>query len=226
MKKALLGFLIILTIPGIFAQNGVITEITGTVELKLPGASVFIPAAAGSIVNQNTIISTGFKSTALVEIGSTLIMVRALTRLTLTEIVASQGIETLNVNLQAGRVKVDVNPPAGTRVQTQISSPVATASVRGTSAELDTRSIRVIHGSVSYGGNRGMPRMVSTGNTSAIGSDGKAADPVKARRERLKPRDPAGSGESVSRETSVYSSRVLSVELNYRTIPPREEFTH
>ena len=75
-----------------------------------------MPARIGDQVSEDTVVSTGFKSTALIEVGSALLAVRPLTRLTLTEISASAGNETLNVNLAAGRVRVDLNPPAGSSV--------------------------------------------------------------------------------------------------------------
>ena len=138
-------------------------------------------------------ISTGFKSSALVEIGSTLITVRPLTRLTLTEIRASQGSETLNVNLQTGRVRVDINPPAGTRTIMAVTSPVATASARGTSFEFDTRNLRVTHGAVGFLGKRGVPVLVGAGSGSRIETDGKPANPIDTKNSGLRPPMPGGT---------------------------------
>ena len=159
------------------AQTGVIKELTGTVELKASNQARFVPARAGDPVFGNTIISTGFKSTALVTVGSAVLTVRPLTRLSLSEISASAGTETLNVGLQTGRVRVDVNPPAGTRASMSISSPVATASVRGTSFEFDTQSITVEKGRVAFKGAAGRTMLVGAGAASEIDSDGKATDP-------------------------------------------------
>jgi hypothetical protein len=71
---------------------------------------------------EDTVVSTGFKSTALIEVGSTVITVRPLTRLTLTEIRASSESESLNVNLQSGRIRVDVNPPAGAKASMAVAA--------------------------------------------------------------------------------------------------------
>ena len=193
MKKTILAFFLITTGLGVFAQNGTIRELNGTVELKAAGASVFTVAKAGDTVRQDTVISTGFKSTALVEVGSALITVRPLTRLTLTEIRASSGAETINVNLQAGRVRVDVNPPAGTRASMAVNSPSATASVRGTSFEFDTRNLRVHSGEVGFQGNRGRMMVVNAGSASKIESDGRAADPIGIRITGLQPSLPSGT---------------------------------
>jgi hypothetical protein len=180
---------------GIFAQsaaqNGVIRELTGEVELKPAGTTAFVAARAGDEVAPNTIVSTGFKSTAVIAVGSSVITVRPLTRLSLAEIQSSAGTENLNVNLQAGRVRVDVNPPAGSRANFTVQSPTATASVRGTSFEFDTRNLTVSEGSVAFSGASGMASMVNTGGANSIGTDG---DPVNATgiEASLRPPPPVG----------------------------------
>jgi len=160
-----------------FAQQAVIREVSGAVEVKASGASSFVTANVGDRLAEDTVISTGFKSSALIEAGATLIAVRPLTRLTLTEIRSSMGNETLNVNLQAGRVRVDVNPPAGTRTSVDVSSPSATASVRGTGFEMDLRGIVVVEGRVDFSGKRGSPVIVDAGYDSSVLTDGRASNP-------------------------------------------------
>ena len=197
MKKTVLVFLMIFAALSVFAQNGVLRELSGSVELKTSSSSSFVAANVGDQVAQDTIISTGFKSTALVEIGSTLIAVRPLTRLTLTEIRSSTGTETLNVNLAAGRVKVDVNPPAGTRASMSVTSPSATASVRGTSLLMDLLNCKTLEGTVDYKQLQGaFSYLVKAGLTASVGSDGNVIDPVAAYFASLKPKTPAGSGEA------------------------------
>jgi len=197
-KSRVLAFsLLLFTCPLLpcFAQNsGVIKELSGTVELKAPADSAFVAAKTGDQVGEDTVISTGFKSSAIVEVGSTLIAVRPLTRLTLTEIRSSAGAaETLNVNLQAGRIRVDVNPPAGTRASTTVSSPSATASVRGTSFDFDTMSVNVHEGTVSFSGSIGQTVPVGAGDSVALGETGKAANPVSTGSSAFKPQAPSGT---------------------------------
>jgi len=179
MKKAIQVFGLLFVGMVVFAQTsnqgaGIIQELSGTVEIKIPGSQNFVAAKTGDRVTQDTVISTGFKSTALVAIGSTVITVRPLTRLTLSEISASAGTETLNVGLQAGRVRVDVNPPSGTKAATSISSPSATASVRGTGFSFDGRNLNVDHGVVDFAGNRGTSVPVKQGAVSNVTSNGRA----------------------------------------------------
>jgi len=119
--------------------------------------------------------------------------VRPLTRLSLSEISSSAGTETLNVSLQAGRVRLDVKPPAGGRAAMAVQSPTATASVRGTSFEFDTHSLTVLEGTVAFQGNRGGVMMVSAGSTSETNANGRSADPIETYAAKLLPRQPAGS---------------------------------
>jgi hypothetical protein len=169
MKKALVFMVLLLAIVyGISAQAGTIKELTGEVELKAAGKSAFTTARAGDKVARDTIISTGFKSTAVIEVGSSVITVRPLTRLSLAEIQSSAGTDTLNVSLQTGRVRVDVKPPAGTKANTTVQGPSATASVRGTSFDFDTVKLTVNEGRVAFRGASGPATMVNAGETNSV----------------------------------------------------------
>jgi len=186
MKRGLFFLLLLaVTVLCVFGQNakritGVIRDLTGEVELKRAGTSAFIKAKAGDAVAGDTIVSTGFKSTAIIEIGSSSIAVRPLTRLSLAEIQSVSDTETVDVKLQTGRIKVDVKPAAGTRTNFTVQSPSATASVRGTSFEFDTFNLMVNEGRVAFQGNKGAGILIPAGMTSSIDADDKAVDPVGA----------------------------------------------
>ena len=202
MKKALLTVFLMGLALHLSAQSGIIREISGEVELRPAGAAAFVPAAVGSAVAQDTIVSTGFRSTAIIEIGSATLTVRPLTRLSLTEIRAAAGTENLTANLQAGRVRVDVRPPAGTMAAFTVQGPSATASVRGTSFEFDARSVRVIEGSVVFRGDRGAPVVAQAGGESTAAPGGRAADPVQVVFQNLAPPVPVGAAAAVEVPTA------------------------
>lgn len=149
-RKVILSIIIVLLAVPAFAQYGTIREMTGLVELKHAGASDFTAARTGEALARDTLISTGFRSNAIVEVGSSLITVRPLTRLSIAELISSSGSETINVSLQTGRVRVDVKPPAGTKTNFTVTAPTATASVRGTSFEFDTHTLTVHEGRVAF----------------------------------------------------------------------------
>jgi len=198
MKKIIIAFVFVLAAMSAFTQNGVIKDLTGTVELKNANSAVFTEAKAGDVVKQDTVVSTGFKSTALIEIGSTTLTVRPLTRLTLTEIKASSESESLNVNLQSGRVRVDVKPPAGTKAIMTVSSPSATASVRGTSFELDSRNLYVVNGKVAFKGTRGAYTLITAGSESTTDDRGGAVNPLAFGDAAYKPQMPVGMQSNAS----------------------------
>jgi len=198
MKKAFCVFFLIFMGISSFAQSGVIKEITGQVELKPSGSSSFVTAKVGDSLAENTVISTDFKSVALVEVGSAVLTIRPLTRLTLTEIRASSESETLNVNLQAGRVRVDLNPPTGLKASASVSSNVASSSARGTSFEFDTRNLQVNEGKVIFKGTIGQGAPVSAGSSVSLSQNGSAVNPVTYGTGALKPQSPAGAEPNIS----------------------------
>jgi hypothetical protein len=197
MKKTIFVIFLMSIAIAAFAQNGVIRELSGEVEIKRAGSATFVPATVGSVITQDTIVSTGFRSNAIIEIGSSTITVRPLTRLSLAEIRAAAGAETVNVNLQTGRVRVDVRPPAGNTANFTIQSPTSTASVRGTSFDVNTRSVTVLEGRVAFYGRSGAPVMVDAGSESTVVTgSGTAADPLQNIFENLTPPMPVGTGAS------------------------------
>ena len=182
-------------VSGVFAQQAVIKELSGTVEIKKPGSAVWEKAVQGQIITGDTVVSTGFKSSALISFGNSLLTVRPMTRLTLTEISNIAGTETINTTLQAGRVRVDANPPAGTKGSYNVQSPIATASVRGTVFEITTYTLYVSKGSVEFRGSSGVPVIVDAGGTSAIDErTGRPALPIDTLFAALDPELPIASG--------------------------------
>jgi hypothetical protein len=218
MKKAVLTFLFFCAALGVFAQSsfGVIQEMIGTVEIKLPGAGSFTTAKPGDSLSQDTIISTGFRSFASIAIGHSLITLRPLTCMTLTAIQSSTNVENLNVSLQAGRVRVDVKPPAGVNASMSITSNIALASVRGTSFEFDTRNLYVSEGTVSFMGKRGQLMQVSAGSNSRIEADARATSPVEVQIAGLLPPTPMGSdiGGIIS-SGPAFSDAAFSINLEF-----------
>jgi hypothetical protein len=217
MKRTVSAIIFMLASFCVFAQNGTIRELNGTVEIKKPGASNYAAASVGDQISQDTIISTALRSIALVEIGSAVIMVQPLTRLSLAEISTSNNSENINIHLQAGRVRVDVNPPAGKKASMTVISPSATASVRGTSFDFSTQNLHVQEGTVSFTGNRGKSLLVNTGSDSQVKTDGSVGDPLETRSSRLLPPLPVGmdtrAGAAVE---TVRSSGTIIIDIAYQ----------
>ena len=198
----------------VFGQNGVIREFAGTVEIKRVGQTAFVPARAGDTVARDTIVSTGFRSTALITVGHVVLTVRPLTRLSLAEISSSAGTETLNVNLQIGRVRVDVDPPAGTRTNASVRGPSSSASVRGTSFEFDVQEIKVDNGIVAFKGKKGGIFLIGTGSLSKINDADRATDPIIIITAELLPPLPVGS-DSGNNHGNASAGVIFAINLNF-----------
>jgi len=219
MKKIILFVLIsLIAVFTAFSQTGIIRDLSGEVELKPAGATAFIPAQKGSQVAKDTIVSTGFKSTAIIEVGSSVITVRPLTRLSLSEIQSSANTENLNINLQSGRIRVDVKPAAGTKATTKVQSPSATASVRGTVFDMDIKNLIVAEGRVAWAGWDGIMVSVNSGSTNKINSDGKTVSPVEITKAGVLPSDPIGTsstGKTTPGKTYGIDNGDVAVEIKY-----------
>jgi len=215
MKKLLFVTIFILAGLSVFSQDAFIDKLTGMVEIKQPKDASFKTASKDDKIFKDTIISTGFKSYAIIKIGATTITVRPLTALSLAEIQNFDETETLNVNLQAGRVRVDVKPPAGMKAATTVNSPTATASVRGTSFEFDTNNLYVNEGTVSFTGNNGQNVLVSAGGNSRVDQTGQASNPRDERNTNLMPPSPVGTSSSDSIASTASAGVSFNIEIKY-----------
>jgi hypothetical protein len=199
MKAKLLFIACVACSFTLWAQEAVIRETTGTVEIKAPGSSEWISARAGDILAKNGSISTGFKSTALLSLGNSTITVRPLTRLSLDELSRAQGTEQVELRLRAGRIRAEISSPEGGRVNFAVRSPSATASVRGTIFEFDGVNLDVTDSTVELAGRSGKPVIVDAGGKSYVDeTSGQAASPMEIAAADLVPDLPLGSDSGVT----------------------------
>jgi hypothetical protein len=84
-----------------------------------------------------------------------------------------------------------------------VSSPTSTASVRGTSFELDGQSLRVLEGTVAFAGSQGAAMFVGAGYASEVLDNGRAADPIEKYIAELLPPSAAGSDSGLRRSGSM-----------------------
>jgi hypothetical protein len=165
MKKI---FMVILIFAGTFlsAQEASIREFVGTVEVKTPGASAWRAARTGERISKDTIISTGFGSTALIDLGNSTLLVRPLTRLSLGDLQNIQNNESVILYLETGRVRADVKHPADRKIDFSVQSPMVTASTRGTAFAFDGVNLNVDEGRVYFTGGDGIGVYVGAGHQS------------------------------------------------------------
>jgi hypothetical protein len=198
MKRLSIGLLLMTSAALLWAQTAAafIRETTGTVEIKTPGASEWRPAEPGEALDQAALVSTGFKSTALITIGNSTIIVRPLTRLSLEEIIAAREGDRVTLDLRAGRIRADVKPPPGGKTVFLVRSPSATASVRGTVFDFDGIQLSVEEGRVYLSGESVTGVYVGTGHAMAVDlKTGSIAAIIESVKAGLSPALPAGVDE-------------------------------
>lgn len=209
--KRYLGIFLLCT-AGLFSASAAsltatITEVAGKVECKLPGND-WKTAKVGDTLPAGSFISTGFKSTAIIKTESATLTVKPVTRLSLEELIKSEGTTKTQMFLMAGRVKAEVTPKEGEKAEFKVKSPTATASVRGTGFEFDGQNLLVDHGAVQFesGSGIGIPKMVASGEFSTISRMGTVTTPVAVATNSADNQLQAAQAASVRTESGVKSS--------------------
>jgi hypothetical protein len=151
------------------------------VELMKPGAA-WAAAVKGMRIDKGMTISTGFNSSATLQLGDSIVLAKALTRLTLDELVRKENTIQTSLNLRVGKVRAEVKSSEGLAQDFKLKSPVSTAAVRGTTIEGDGENTVCINGTVSVSNAVGQARTIGGGEqTKVSGSDApKAAEQTKA----------------------------------------------
>ena len=167
--RALLSILLLaaLLVPALAQTDATVRSVSGKVEIQ-PAGGGWIPLAAGDRIAQGSTISTGFRSTAVLEVGSAVLEVKPLTRMRLDELIEREGVVKTELFLRVGRVKADVRQREGLQQDFRLSSPVSTAAVRGTSFEYDGVNLQVLEGLVAIANAYGQSIAVSGGQTVEI----------------------------------------------------------
>ena len=151
MKKTIttLMLLLIFTIPIFAGIQAVVKETKGKVEIKLPFKN-WQRARKGMIVPKNAVISTGFRSSAVISMGKSILQVRQLTRLKLEELIEKKGTVSTSLYLRIGKIRATVKSSRGVRQNFKLKSPVSTAAVRGTDFDYDGIRLQVYEGVVQF----------------------------------------------------------------------------
>jgi hypothetical protein len=201
MKGYMIAAVFLSLAIGIFAQEsmGMIRDLSGVVDIKTAGSDGWVPARRGDTLERDTVISTGFRSIAVLALGNSVLTVRPLTRMSLEELARLPGQDEVSLYMRAGRVRATVKPPVGGKVAFTIRSPIATASVRGSVFEFDTVNLNVQEGLVGFSAPSGPALPVSAGRGSSINEiNHTATPPVTATDQALTPSPPLGTDSGAS----------------------------
>jgi len=177
MKKTiLLAALATVLAGGLFAQTATVTDFTGKVEYRLTTGD-WQAVRTGLTVPLNATISTGFSSTATLDVAGSTIRVAQLTRLTIEELADDGSTVRTGVFVPVGRVRATVTTPAERSSDFRLRTAQSTAAVRGTDFETNGWQIAVSEGVVEFANLLGQSRNVSATQISVV-TEGRPTDPA------------------------------------------------
>ncbi len=167
MKKYIVLCLVTLVvIAPLLALDGRVVSVSGKVEIQ-DARGTWRPLTAGEAVTAGAMISTGFKSEATIAMGASVLSIKPLTRMTLTQLTEKSDIIETELYLEVGNIRAEVNSTENKRNGFTVRSPVATASVRGTVFEMG-EELHVVRGSVLYISAVGQKRIGNAGQQLAL----------------------------------------------------------
>lgn len=163
-----------------FAQSGKAEVVSFTGKVEYQTSEGWKPLRVGVLLDQGTVISTGFKSTLVLKIGGSNFTVAPLSRIAISKLTESDSGHDTEMQLSAGKLKIDVKPVSGKTASFRIKSPAATASIRGTSGEFSVDGVlRADTGVWSYTTAEGKKQMdVSAGQQIQVSSTGAIVKPL------------------------------------------------
>ena len=168
MKRTMVLTIFLICIPYFLAAQSaaVVKEFEGRVLYMESGAD-WKPVAVGSPITLGTTISTGFKSSALLDLGTSEITVKALTSLTLDDLITEGGTVKTSLSLNVGRVNAKVKTGEELTHDFTLKSSFSTAAVRGTEFDYDGERISALKGVVLFYNLIGQTRTLTAGQKSA-----------------------------------------------------------
>ena len=172
MKKGSITIAMLLVCGALVAQQtATVRAASGKVEFREAGTAAWRPAAVGAELPLGATISTGFGSRATLEFGFSTLVVEALSRLTLEDLVRREGAVDTTLRLNVGRVRAEVRDAGGLEQNFQLRSAQATASVRGTEFSFDGVNVQVLSGVVTMFNRFNQGSTVGGGEKSSVPED-------------------------------------------------------
>lgn len=128
----------------VVALDAKVISVSGKVEVQDGGN--WVAVKVGDILKKGDVVSTGFKSSVDLQINDASITLGALTRMTVQQLASSNQKDETSLFLDSGKISADVQHKEK-RVSFKVTTPVVTASVRGSSGDFYVDSVDVTGGS-------------------------------------------------------------------------------
>lgn len=136
MKRIIISMAALLCSYGLFGATATVVRVQGSVKIRRPAG--WVNAVPGMVLSSGATVSTGFRAAAVVRIMPTGTMVRVnqFTTVSISRLSQQGGTVSTGLQLKVGTVRAVVRNTVASRSRFSISTPVATASVRGTIPEV------------------------------------------------------------------------------------------
>ncbi|MBS3167584.1 hypothetical protein J4216_00465 [Candidatus Woesearchaeota archaeon] len=108
-----------------------ITDIKGEVEYSTDGGKTFKPLTKDVVLKEGDFISTGFESSANLDLGYGKLEVYSLTQFRLDEFTRKENLEKTQLYLRVGAIKPILKHRAAIRGDFSVTTPTASSSIRG-----------------------------------------------------------------------------------------------
>lgn len=150
-KKAILvAILASVTVFSVSALEAQVLSVKGKVEVQQ--GNNWVAVKVGDTIAKGAVISTGFKSEAILKVKESKFTLAPLTRITIEQLASTEAKDETQLYVDSGNVSFNVKKSDNKKVGFKVRSPVATASVRGTEGSLSSNGdATVLEGLVSYG---------------------------------------------------------------------------
>jgi len=213
MKRILIILLLTSAALAVGASDVTVLSLSGNVEIKEPGGA-WTGASVGQVVSTKSMISTGFGARARLSAGGMELNLQPLTRVVIDSLTQDGDIPRTAVSLQSGRVRA-TRPPAtrSTRrsVDFRVSTPVATAAVRGTDFYLSPDKLVTAEGLVAY--SIGEAVVFSPGGSRSWAPEGlRPVDPIDLAGERWGVSPSTGNRRGHSKSSKEWGYARISLE--------------
>jgi hypothetical protein len=143
------------------------------------------PLAAGTKIAEGTKVSTGTKSSAVIKIDDHVVTIGPVSSVKLYKNYSSDVASDTSVGIQFGSVRAKVKKTATVKTRFNITTPVATSSVRGTEesvyfGSVSGMKIEVLEGSIGAFNLDGVSSRVSGRKSFVLGANSSRPEPVNS----------------------------------------------
>jgi len=159
-----------------------IDSVEGEVEVLRAKETSWMKAEKGMLLQEGSKISTGFKSKAVLMFAdNSTVLVKSLTQMNISRFAQKENEVETKLKVRIGTVRVQVHDKKAVKTDLQVSTPNATASVKGTKIkELETTPLfgdfyLVETGHVNVQDEAGRERSLKAGE----GTDNKLTHPIE-----------------------------------------------